>query len=160
MLDLFERVIFLRRTAIGRALPPPALRAIAEVVREETFEPGAVISREADPGHEILLVVEGNITVRKLGAAPANGATGEALGRIVGQFGADAVLGEIAVLSEEPRSASMVAEERVVLLALHREDLRDAIASCPDLAFGLFRVLIDRIRRADDRFTSGSHRSE
>jgi CRP-like cAMP-binding protein len=155
-LDLFERTIFLRRTAIGRELPPPALRAISEVVRELSFEAGEVIARETEEGSEILLVVEGSVVVRRLGAAPPRGASDEALGTEIGRFGPDAVLGEIAVLSEEPRSASMIALGRVVLLALHREDLRDAIAACPDLAFGLFRVLIERIRRADARLTSSA----
>jgi CRP/FNR family transcriptional regulator, cyclic AMP receptor protein len=150
-LDLFERAIFLSRTVVGRALAPPALRAVAEVVREVTFESDAVIAYEADQGSDILLVVEGQVAVRTLGSPPPKGAKGDALGREIGRFGPDAVLGEIAVLSDEPRSASMIAVDRVVLLALHREDLHDAIAACPDLAFGLFRVLIERIRRADAR---------
>ena len=148
-LNLIERAIFIRRTVIGRQLPDPALRVIAEVVREETYAAGAVIAREDDPGDEMLLVVSGTVEVRKLGARPATGASGDTLGEIVARFGPDDVLGEIAVLDDMPRSASMVATTDVVALALQREDLRDAIALCPDLAFGLFRVLIGRIRKAD-----------
>src|SRR5688572_20252836 len=125
-LNLFERAIFVRRTVIGKELPDPALRVIAEVVREERYVPEAVIALEDDPGDDILLVVSGTIVVRKLGRRPADGAGGAALGKIVGTFGPDDVLGEIAVLDEQPRSASMIAADEVVVLALHREDLRDA----------------------------------
>jgi CRP-like cAMP-binding protein len=97
----------------------------------------------------MLFVVSGTVEVRNLGARPPQAATGDALGAVVARFGADDVLGEIAVLGDMPRSASIVAATGVVVLALQREDLREAIALCPDLAFGLFRVLIGRIRTAD-----------
>ena len=69
-LDLIERAIFLRRTVIGRELPDPALRLIAEVAREVTFRAGTVIAYEEDIGQEMFLVVSGRIEVRKLGARP------------------------------------------------------------------------------------------
>jgi CRP/FNR family transcriptional regulator, cyclic AMP receptor protein len=150
-LDLIERAIFLRRTVIGRELPDPALRLIAEVAREVSFAAGDVIAYEEEVGREMFLIVSGRVEVRKLGARPAGDARGDALGVLVGHFGPDGVLGEMAVLDDERRSASMVADSDVVLLAVHREDLRDAIAVCPDLAFGLFRVLAARIRKADEQ---------
>jgi CRP-like cAMP-binding protein len=146
-----QRAIFIRGTAIGRELPDPALRAIAEAVRELSYARGSIITTETDVGDDILLVLEGSVEVRRLGARPPARATGDALGTIIGHFGPNDVLGEIAVLGERARSGTLVAAEDVVLFALHREDLRDAIAVCPDLAFGLFRVLIARIERADAR---------
>jgi CRP/FNR family transcriptional regulator, cyclic AMP receptor protein len=150
-LDLVERAIFLRRTVIGRSLPDPALRSIAEVAREITFRAGEVIAYEDEVGHEMFLVVSGRVEVRQLGRRPPDRATRDALGLVVGHFESDAVLGEMAVLDDERRSASILAETDVVALAVHREDLRDAIAVCPDLAFGLFRVLAARIRKADEQ---------
>jgi CRP/FNR family transcriptional regulator, cyclic AMP receptor protein len=149
-LDLVERAIFLRRTVIGRALPDPALRSIAEVAREVTFGAGEVIAFEEDVGDEMFLVVSGRVEVRQLGRPPPERAARDALGVVVGHFEPDAVLGEMAVLDDQRRSASMIAETAVVALAVHREDLRDAIAVCPDLAFGLFHVLAARIRKADE----------
>jgi CRP/FNR family cyclic AMP-dependent transcriptional regulator len=149
-LDLIERAIFLRRTVIGRELPDPALRVIAEVAREVTFRAGSVMAVEEEPGDEMFLVVSGRVVVRKLGRKPPPRATGEALGQLVGRFEGDAVLGEMAVLEDERRSASMEAESEVVVLSIQREDLRDAIGLCPDLAFALFRVLAARIRKADE----------
>lgn len=148
-LDLVERAIFLRRTVIGEPLPDPALRSIAEVAREVTFRAGEVIAFEDEVGHEMFLVVAGRVEVRQLGRRPPDRAAGDALGHVVGHFEANAVLGEMAVLDDERRSASMIAETDVTALSVHREDLRDAIAVCPDLAFGLFRVLAARIRKAD-----------
>jgi len=148
-LDLIERAIFLRRTVIGRELPDAALRLIAEVAREASFDAGSVIAYEGDVGQEMFLVVSGWGEIRKLGAPPPERARGDALGIVVGTFERDAVLGEMAVLDDERRSASIVADSAVVALVVHREDLRDAIGACPDLAFGLFRVLAARIRVAD-----------
>ncbi len=49
-------------------------------------------------------------------------------------------------MDDRPRSASVVAKTATRVLSVHKEDLRDAIAVCPDLAFGLFRVLAARLR--------------
>jgi CRP-like cAMP-binding protein len=149
--NLIERAIFLRGTVIGREMPDAALRAIAEIVREVAYPRGSIIALETDEGDEMMLVIEGAVEIRKLGARPPPRATGDALGIVIGRFGPNDVLGEIAVLGEQTRSATMVAAEDVVVLALHREDLRDAIAASPDLAFGLFRVLIARIHANDAR---------
>lgn len=150
-LDLIERAIFLRRTEIGRELPDGALRAVAEVARQVSFGAGTVLAYEEDIGPEMFLIVSGRVEVRKLGSKPPANAVGEALGVRVGHFEDGAVLGEMAVLDDARRSASMIAETDVVTLAIHQEDLRDAVAVCPDLAFGLFRVLAARIRKADER---------
>ncbi|MEJ7732218.1 MAG: cyclic nucleotide-binding domain-containing protein [Polyangiaceae bacterium] len=130
LLDLIERAIFLRRTAIGRELPDAPLRVVAEVARELVFPAGSVMAFEGEPGQEMFLVVSGRVEVRKLGARPAPTARRGGLGLLVGYFEADAVLGEMAALDDERRSATMVAETEVVALAVqtgdHRHDARIA----------------------------------
>jgi CRP-like cAMP-binding protein len=157
-----ERVMFLRSTPLATGLPDPALRIIAEVARERLFSEGQTLFLEGDLGTEMFLVIQGSVAVRKPGrlgdragrgdhgARPSRDARGKRLGRILARLGPGDVVGEMSVLDDMPRSATVVAETEVRALSVHKEDLRDAIALCPDLAFGLFRVLSARLRRTSE----------
>ena len=146
-LNLMERVIFLRASPLCADLPDPALRTIAEVAHERSYAAGEVVFFEQDLGTEMYLVTDGRIEVRKLGRRPPEGAGGDELGALLAVLGRGDVVGEMSVLDDLPRSASVVARSDARVLSVHKEDLRDAIALCPDLAFGLFRVLSERWRR-------------
>ena len=147
-LNLMERVMFLRSAPLCTDLPDPALRTIAEVARERAFGPGEVIFLEEDLGTEMYLVIDGEVEVRKRGARPDPAARGDALGTLLATLGRGECVGEMSVLDDQPRSASVTTATELRVLTIQKEDLRDAIALCPDLAFGLFRVLSSRLRRA------------
>lgn len=152
-LNLMERVIFLRSTRLCGSLPDTALRAIAEVAEERSFRPGEPLCVEGEIGTDMFLLVDGQVEVRVLGTPPPAGTSGGDRGRLVATLGPGESLGEMSVLDDEPRSASVIARDRVTALTVHKEDLRDAIAVCPDLAFGLFRVLAGRLRDTLGRVT-------
>ena len=150
-LNLMERVMFLRGTGLCGRLADTALRAIAEVAEERRLDPGQLLCVEGDLGTDMFLVVEGEVEVRRLGRRPDPQARGDALGRTIVALGRGECVGEMSVLDEEPRSATVICRDAVRVLAIQKEDLRDAIALCPDLAFGLFRVLARRLRDTSAR---------
>jgi CRP-like cAMP-binding protein len=119
---------------------------MAEVAHEKTFAPGEVLFTEEDLGTEMYLVIDGTVDIQKLGRRPEPGLSGEALGPVISTLGPGDAVGEMSVLDDMPRSASVVARDGIRALSIHREDLRDAIALCPDLAFGFFRILSARLR--------------
>ena len=145
-LNLMERVMFLRSAPLCAGMPPEALRIIAEEGQEKRFSPGETLFVEEELGTEMHLVVEGSVEVRKLGGRPTQGTGPDELGSLLAVLSSGDVVGEMSVLDDRPRSASVVANSNVTVLSIHKEDLRDAIALCPDLAFGLFRVLSERLR--------------
>lgn len=59
--------------------------------------------------------------------------------------------GEMAIIDEQPRSASARTTEDTVLLVLHKNDFRTAVLDYPDIAFEVMRELIRRLREADQR---------
>jgi CRP-like cAMP-binding protein len=101
---------------------------------------------EGDTGTEMFLIIGGRINVMKLGMRPPPGAKGAQLGEFQAAMNAGQLVGLWAVLDDQPRSATLVAQEAADILIIQKEDLRDAIALCPDLAFGLFRVLTRSLR--------------
>jgi CRP-like cAMP-binding protein len=90
-------------------LPGTALEHIAGRLVPLRIEPGTVIVREGDAGDRFYVVVEGEVEVT-------------ADGKIVSQLGPGGYFGEIALLKDVPRTATVTAKTPMVLYALERED--------------------------------------
>jgi CRP-like cAMP-binding protein len=57
----------------------------------------------------------------------------------------------MAILDDEPRSATVVADGRTRLLSLGGRSLKELIHQMPEIAFEIFRVLTARVRTAEKR---------
>jgi flavin reductase (DIM6/NTAB) family NADH-FMN oxidoreductase RutF len=117
------------------ALPPEQLQRLLAAGDEREFQDGEAIVRAGEPGSELYVVLEGTVRI-------------ERGGRTLATFGAGEVVGEVAVLDGRPRSADIVAAERVRCLTVSREALRRAIEAEPQVAWELLGVMASRLRDA------------
>jgi CRP-like cAMP-binding protein len=62
------------------------------------------------------------------------------------QVGAGEIIGEMALLDREPRSAGVVALEETSVMELSREDFMEILSRQPELALSVIRSLISRLR--------------
>lgn len=103
---------------------------------------GAVIFREGEPGSYMLVLVEGRIAIHKGGDSGRHLLSYEGSGRIIG---------EMALLDRERRSATCIAEGDCRLVTLSHEGLQQLAAAHPALAYKLMfcvaRLLSRRLRR-------------
>jgi MFS family permease len=90
-------------------LPGTALEHIAGRLVPLRIEPGTVVVRQGDAGDRFYVIVEGEVEVT-------------ADGQTVSQLGPGGSFGEIALLKDVPRTATVTAKTPVVLYALERED--------------------------------------
>jgi CRP-like cAMP-binding protein len=104
--DRVERELFLRST-IGRNLP--SARELAELMRDVTFDAGALIYREGDAAEEIYFVLRGTVALFKTGG-PRH------------EFGPGSVIGIFDVEQDKARARNALAVSDVALLALSAED--------------------------------------
>jgi MFS family permease len=104
----------LRATPLFGALPGPALETVAREARRHEAAAGEVVVREGDPGSEYFAVISGSLVVSR------DGVDLSALGR------GDA-FGEIALIREVPRTATVRATTDSVLLAVDREPFLTAV---------------------------------
>jgi len=114
---------------------------------------GEVLFREGETGHELFVISDGEVSV----------STGNAE---LARLGPSAFFGEIALITNLPRSATIRAITPVELLAIDREVIRDAAADHPEIITVLLRFvrdrLIDRITRTSELFrpfTEGERRA-
>ncbi|MBX2799711.1 MAG: cyclic nucleotide-binding domain-containing protein [Myxococcales bacterium] len=109
------------------------------------FEPGQPIVEEGQAGDEAYLVVHGKAVALAAGAAPTD------VRSSVQTFAPGDVFGELAVLTERPRSTTVVATEQTDAMVLHRHQFERQVATNPDLALALMRSIGDRFHDAVQR---------
>ena len=108
------------------------LRRIAALADERDVAAGTELIREGEPGNEFFVVVEGEVEVRRRG-------------RRVAQLGPGSFVGEIALLSRSPRTATVVATTPLRVLAITGRDFVALLDSLPELWLKVARTLADRV---------------
>jgi hypothetical protein len=129
-----ERVHILRATESLSQVPAPILASRVSGVEERRLPAGAHLCTQGDPGHSLYVIAEGGLDV------VINGAT-------VARLGAGEVVGEIAVLTDRPRSATLTASTPSRLLEVHRDWVSSVLADHLDVAPALIRTLTARLLR-------------
>ena len=110
------------------------LQTIARIAKEIEFEPGALLMREGETGHEVFVIVGGQLEVwrRRAGGKIADRGPGE-------------VVGEMALISKKPRNASVRAATPVHLLRIKDTDFAELLDQLPALWPKIASALADRV---------------
>ena len=137
MLLSIEKAIFLKSAPLFAAVEGEELAALADIALEHSYEPGEVIFEENQEPHHLYLVVQGKVEVfRRVGNHE----------RPLAHLGEKECFGEMAILDEQPRSASVRALEPTTVLKIDRDSFRELIMERPQIAFAIFRILSGRLR--------------
>ena len=128
-----REVALLRNVAMFASLSGPALERLAQQVSTRAAEPGTALIRQGDPGDAFYVIGDGSVDVL-------------IDGRHVRVEGAGESFGEIALLRDVPRTATVIARERVELARLSREAFLEALAGHPAGRRTAEDVVADRLR--------------
>jgi len=140
---VMERLLALKRIPLFENLNLDQLEAVLRLARDAAYLSGEVIVREGDPGGELYLVLEGSAEAWLDYGGPD--------ARQLSTMAAGSYFGEMAILDDAPRSATVVACEAARLLALDGESLKSLLREMPEIAFELIRVMTARVRAAERR---------
>lgn len=141
--EAMERLLLLREVPLFAELPLDQLEAVNQLMAERHYLRGEVIYEEGDVAAELHVLIAGRVHFYKQYGSPS---------RIyLNEHHPPTASGEMGLLADKPRSATMVAMEDTTLLTLDGARLKELILQAPELAFPLFRVLADRVQRAEDR---------
>jgi two-component system NtrC family response regulator len=131
----------LRRIPVLRELPLGTLdRLVARSTLGE-FEAGASLLHQGEAGDELFALLSGRVAVRVALTPEEQG--------VIAVRETGELVGEMALLDDLPRSASVTAEEPVRALCIPRLAFLDAIASHAPAALDLVRSLSLRLRESD-----------
>ncbi|MCE1246507.1 MAG: cyclic nucleotide-binding domain-containing protein [Firmicutes bacterium] len=143
MLSTLEKILFLKQIELFREFNARELGIIAQKAVEKSFSRGDVIFRQGEQGDSLYLVVGGKVRVVR-----EDGQKKETLAILEERT----CFGEMAILSEEVRSATIEALETLTLLKIDREEFRQLILKKPEMAFPIFRILIERLRNTNNLY--------
>jgi CRP-like cAMP-binding protein len=141
MRDTAEEVAFLRRNPIFAPLPATTLDLLARNAVPHVVDADDLIIREGDRGDRFFMIERGEVEVTQDGSA-------------ISRLGEGASFGEIALLDDVPRTATVRAVVQTRLLTLDREDFLLALSGHPDAGHEARSVAQERSdRRPEDRPT-------
>ena len=126
------KVDLLRGVPLFAGCSKTELQRIASLADELDLAEGATLIREGERGREFLVVVSGTVSVTKRG-------------KKVADLGAGDFIGEIALVSDVPRTATVTATSPVRLLVVTDRAFRGLIEEMPSIATKVLQVLGERL---------------
>jgi CRP-like cAMP-binding protein len=140
-LSLMERILFFKRVPLFADLSPADIKQVASLAQEESFCDGDIIARQGDAGHVMFIIVTGEVSVivnrdqKKIELAK----------RKPGEY-----VGEMALISKEPRNATLTAIGNVRALSIDQKSFEALLRDRSDVSLAVIQVLCERLRQASN----------
>ncbi len=125
----------LASTPLFAGLPSAALEALVEELQLVSLEPGEVLFREGDPGDALFVIAEGELSIQAEGPPRVE----------MARLGPGTFLGEVALMTDQPRSATVIAVTTADVLRIDRGTLSRVLANHGDMLRAVLRFVRDRL---------------
>jgi putative ABC transport system ATP-binding protein len=126
---------FLRSVPLFQRLTPGSITEVADKVKLERHGSGAVIVAQGDEGDKFYLVRRGRVDVERTEAAETH---------LVASLGVGEFFGEAALLTGEPRNATVIAREETEVYTLSKEDFQAVVKASASFEEELRKALFQR----------------
>ncbi|MGA2973939.1 MAG: HAMP domain-containing sensor histidine kinase [Spirochaetia bacterium] len=134
----------LRDLYFFRSLSAEELEKVGAVCREECFAAGDMICREGTPADKFFIMVSGTVEVWKDWGDPE--------ADLLALHGPGHMFGEMALIDELPRSATVIAREQTRLLSIGRGDFHRIIRENASVALSVMRSVSSMVRISNENF--------
>jgi CRP-like cAMP-binding protein len=121
----------LRQVPLFAGCSKKELGEISTLADELSLPAGSNLIEEGRQGHEFFVLVEGDVDVR-------------AKGRKLNSLGEGAFFGEMALVSQRPRNATVTATTPVRVLVVHESGFRRLLHDSPQISLKVLQTLADR----------------
>jgi CRP-like cAMP-binding protein len=126
------KIELLKRAPLFAGCSKSELRALARIADELDLREGTVITREGRPGREFFVLVSGTADVTKEG-------------KRIARLGAGEWFGEIALLTDSPRTATVTATSPVDVLVVTERRFREVVETMPSIALKILSSVSSRL---------------
>ena len=138
----------LARVDLFSGLRKKELTEVAKCCREAKYSPGSVLISQGEKGLGLFIITKGTVRITR-----KNGSDGAE--QVLATAGMADIIGEMALLDDLPRSATVTAVDEVTALVLPKGEfrmiLRHILSTDPDVGLDLLAVLTRRLREAQQR---------
>jgi hypothetical protein len=136
MYSILEKTILLKSVELFKNIPGDVLTRIAQIAEEIHHSDESLMFSEGDYGDSMYVVVDGNVKIHK----------GE---HHIVTLGKSTVLGEMALLDQEPRSADATAEAETTLLKIAQDGFYELMAGNAEIMQEIIKLLSGRLRETN-----------
>ena len=133
----------LRQIWLFSGLDEQQLESVSSFTFQKRFGPGELIVEEGRTGNGMYAIISGNVEAVK--------ALGTEQERIVNRLGTGEVFGEMALLGEWPRTASVRAVDEVECLGIDRWVFLTQLERHPQVGVKMLQILAQKLRDSDAR---------
>ncbi len=137
-------VLPLESCKLFSALAPEDLAALQRVTREQSFPGGAEIFKEGDAGDALYAVKSGSVLITAV--------MGKGERQTLARVPPGEVFGELAVIDNQPRSATAQTEVDTTLYVVPRDALLELLTSSPQFSFSMMREITNRLREFNRQY--------
>jgi len=143
-MQLKDEVELLRRVPLFAGVAPSKLKLLAFTSDRVSYRPGDVLFKQGDPGDAAYVVLSGTADILvDAGADQIRVATIES----------NSIIGEIAILCDVARTATVKASAPLETLRIKKDQFIRLLAEFPEVAVEIMRVLADRLSRTTGELT-------
>ena len=126
----------LRNISLFSECSAKELALVVKNSTERALKAGTIIMDQGQTGREAYVILEGSATIKRNG-------------KKIGTAKAGAVVGELSLLDNGPRTAAVIADTDVTLLVISERALKGAIDNIPAISRKLLKALATRVRELD-----------
>jgi ATP/ADP translocase len=137
-LSLGEKILLLKEIKIFSGLSAAELAAIASVTEEMEYAQDQIVIKQKDIGDTVFLIIEGKVAV----IMEKENSDGET----IDQMASGAAFGEMSLIDDAPRSATIRTLSPCRFLILHKQEFKETVMEFPRIALQIWSVLSQRIR--------------
>jgi CRP/FNR family cyclic AMP-dependent transcriptional regulator len=145
-MSLDQEVDILRRIPLFANIDPAKLKLLAFASQRLTYKPGQALFRQGDAGDAAYILIDGGaeVVIEK--------SAGDEL--VVAQLDRNQIVGEIAILCDVPRTATIRAKGPLTTLRITKEVFLRLMRDFPDIGMEVMRTLAHRLEQTTQQLTA------
>jgi CRP-like cAMP-binding protein len=128
---------YLGKVPLFQGLDKKHLQRVAQLATRLDLPEGKELIRQGEAGHEFVIVLKGELEIRRDDNVVATSGPGD-------------YVGEIALLADRPRTATVVAKTPVAVEVIGRREFLTMLDNEPEIASQLEQAMKDRLAELDD----------
>jgi CRP-like cAMP-binding protein len=148
-MTLQQDVEVLRKIPLFAKIEPARLKLLAFTSEHVEFRTGEAVCRQGDPGDAAYIVLEGTADVV---------VQGEGGPMTVANIARNDIVGEIAILCDVPRTATVVATSPLVALRVSKDGFFNLVNQFPAVGVEVMHELASRLLQTTQRLTETTRR--
>lgn len=146
MMSISKLVTFFKEGSLFGNLSEEELLQLAQIARERRFDRNQVIFYEGDLGGSLYIIAKGTVKIVMM--------ADDGREHILGLLHGGDFFGEISLIDGEPRSATAIAQEKVSIVMVSREDFIRLLRENPEMSLKIMVTLCERLRKTDKHVES------